>query len=359
MRRLILITILALSFVSKAGAQELTSAACETTAGDGPVPVYISFFINSFRDFDSVTETYVVDFFLNLRWEDPAYRNIEPMTLSEPPCFRPQLTFINGTLQQREPVEDAYDIIYSGSDYGIVQSLSRYTVLFNTNLDLKTFPHDSHTLPIIIEDFILDRSKLQFLYEKAQSGVIDHLESLGNIGSKDEVLNEEYLGLQEWEIDNIGVSVGENTYSFFDNAVFSQFRFSLDVSRNPGYYTVNATFIALLITSMCFAVFFLPTDSLGERLGLASTIFLAVVAHSYVVQLSLPKISYLTALDYQMMVSKLMVFLTFFESVVVYLFATGSVKGLVIAENDQMAERIDTLTKYLFPLLIFATLFIR
>lgn len=362
MLKMFLITIIInLLSISGAAGQGSSKLSCETTVRDGPIPVYTSFFINSFRDFDTVSETYVVDFFLNLRWEDAAYRNSEIGPLSSEPCFQPQPTFINGELQHEESSKEPFEVLYSNSEYGIVQWLARYRVVFNTNLNLRNFPNDAHELPVIIEDFIRDREGLVFLYEKprAQSdGPLTKLEATDQVSSPNDVINREYLGLQDWGITDVSVSIEENPYSFFDDAVFSQFRFTLSVERDPAYFNLNVIFIMLLIVSMCFAVFFVSPEDLVSRLGLASTIFLSLVAHNYVVQTTLPQIPYLTALDVQMLVCKVIVFITFFESVVVYIFATGSSKGLVVMESDAMAARIDLIARYLFPMVLIAILFL-
>lgn len=352
----------ALTSFSSASAQVSRAINCETTVGDEPIPIYTSFFINSFREFDTVTETYLVDFFLNFRWEDVAYRNAESGPLASPPCFRPQPTFINGELEQVESSSEPFEVLYSNDEYGIVQWLSRYQLTLNTNLNLRSFPNDSHELPVIIEDFILDRDHLLFLYEKPKTredGPLTRLASAPAVTSTDAVINEEYLGLQEWEISDVQVGIEENPYSFFDDAVFSQFRFTITVERDPAYYNLNVVFIMMLIVSMCFAVFFISPEDLVSRLELAVTIFLSLVAHNYVVQATLPRIPYLTALDIQMMAAKVIVFLTFCESVIVYLLSTGTTKGLVVAENDVLAKEIDRFTRYLFPVVMVGILLIR
>ena len=361
MLKKLLLLLVVTSWASGLAAQDSVSISCETTEADGPIPVYTSFFINSFRDFDTVTETYVVDFFLNLRWEDVVYRDSALGPIAESPCFHPQPTFINGAVEQEQSAAQPFEIIYSNSEYGIVQWLSRYTVVFNTNLNLRSFPNDSHELPVILEDFIRDKERLVFLYEKPRDqsdGPLTKLEAGEGVRSANDVINEEYLGLQEWEITDVRVEIEENPYSFFDNAIFSQFRFTLSVERDPSFYNFNVVFIMLLIVSMCFAVFFISPEDLVSRLSLAVTIFLSIVAHNYVVQTTLPHIPYLTALDIQMMAAKVIVFLTFFESVVVYILATGTDKGIVISENDNLAEKIDRVTKYIFPVVIIGILLI-
>lgn len=365
MQRKLIITILLLVGMLNSvqvAAQESAPAACVTTEGDGPVEVYTSFFINSFRDFESVTETYVVDFFLNLRWQDPAYRNQAPGPVFEEPCFQPQPTFINGDVERRESAPVAYEVIYSNDEYGIVQWLSRYVVNFNTNLNLRSFPNDSHVLPVIIEDFIMDREEMVFRYERqrtADDGPLTRLEPAESIENMNNVINEEYLGLQEWEISDVRMSIEENPYSFFDNAVFSQFRFMLDVERDPAYYNFNVLFIMLMIVCMCFAIFFISPEDLVSRLELSVTIFLSLVAHNYVVQTTLPHIPYLTALDIQMMASKVVVFLTFGQSVLVYLFATESSWSIFERARPHLAARIDRIARYCFPLIIIGMLLIR
>lgn len=345
----------------ESAAQVAPTAYCETTASGEPVQVYASFFINSFRDFDTVTETYVVDFFFNMRWEDPAYRNAPTGPLLEMPCFHPQPTIINGEVEQEQSSDQPFEIIYSNDEYGIVQWLSRYQVALNTNLNLRDFPNDSHALPVIIEDFIMDETRMEFLYEKARSpedGPLTSLQAIERVGSAEDVINHEYLGLQEWEISEVQVAIERNPYSFFDNALFSQFRFTLFVERDPAYYNFNVIFIMLLIVSMSFAVFFIAPNALIARLELSVAIFLSLVAHNYVVQTTLPHIPYLTTLDIQMMGAKVIVFLTFCESVVVYLLSTASTKSAGGPEYDQLPVKIDRAMNYLFPVIIAAILFI-
>ncbi|CAF1689677.1 unnamed protein product, partial [Adineta ricciae] len=69
------------------------------------------------------------------------------------------------------------------------------------------------------------------------------------------------------------------------------------VGRKCGYYIWNAYFLIFLITSAGLCTFAIPPSNGHGRLQITCTLLLTSVTFRWVVNKSLPTISYLTALD--------------------------------------------------------------
>jgi hypothetical protein len=69
------------------------------------------------------------------------------------------------------------------------------------------------------------------------------------------------------------------------------------VARNPCYYLYNAFFLIFLIMSLALTIFAIPWTQINSRLGSAYTLLLSNVSFKWVINRSLPAVSYLTYLD--------------------------------------------------------------
>jgi hypothetical protein len=68
-------------------------------------------------------------------------------------------------------------------------------------------------------------------------------------------------------------------------------------SRKPGYYAMNAYFLIFLITISALTVFSMDCKIPQSRLQTTCTILLTSVSFKWVINRSLPTVSYLTSLD--------------------------------------------------------------
>jgi len=76
----------------------------------------------------------------------------------------------------------------------------------------------------------------------------------------------------------------------------------LRVDRIPSFYFGNVVFPNFLIVAGCFSAFVIPANDVADRLALNVTLMLAAVAFRFVISTMLPKVSYLTLLDYYIIV---------------------------------------------------------
>ena len=74
-------------------------------------------------------------------------------------------------------------------------------------------------------------------------------------------------------------------------------------SRQPGYYLFNAFFLIFLLTALSFTVFSIPTNLPQNRLSTIYVILLSSISFKWVINRSLPPVSYLTFLDKYSIVS--------------------------------------------------------
>ncbi len=103
-------------------------------------------------------------------------------------------------------------------------------------------------------------------------------------------LGEQRLEKYIQKIDN------QNTYTSIANL-------SQSLSRNSGYYVFKVIGPILIILVICWSVFWTSSKELESRLTVTIVCFLSLIAYNYVIDDELPKLSYLTLMDYIVLLS--------------------------------------------------------
>ncbi len=78
---------------------------------------------------------------------------------------------------------------------------------------------------------------------------------------------------------------------------------SQELSRNSGYYVFKVIGPILIILIICWSVFWTSSKELESRLTVTIVCFLSLIAYNYVIDDELPKLSYLTLMDYIVLLS--------------------------------------------------------
>ena len=76
----------------------------------------------------------------------------------------------------------------------------------------------------------------------------------------------------------------------------------LRVDRKPEFYFGNIVLPNFLIVAGCFSAYPVPRDEVADRLSVTVNLMLAAVAFRFVVETMLPKVNYLTLMDYYLLV---------------------------------------------------------
>ena len=131
---------------------------------------------------------------------------------------------------------------------------------------------------------------------------------------------------------------------FLSNAMghnHTSFVFSIYATRITAYYIWKVILPLCLIVSMSWAVFWINPSQFGPQIGLSATSMLTLIAFIFATTNMVPALGYFTILDHFIIGSTILVFLAFVESLLA--------SFLVSRDNVVIAERLDTVSRILFP----------
>ncbi|VDD79265.1 unnamed protein product [Mesocestoides corti] len=163
--------------------------------------------------------------------------------------------------------------------------------------------------PLVYIENILTESKDQhWMFAKADDDgqvVVTERRRLRAIFLETLELNDFPLDVQEWRLhEHIEITkrsvIQEFTSSSQKHPCISV---TCRAARRPGYFYWNVFLIMFFITGLSFATFSVSAERPENRLQLSFTLFLTSVAFKFVINQSLPKISYLTFMDKYVLMS--------------------------------------------------------
>ena len=128
----------------------------------------------------------------------------------------------------------------------------------------------------------------------------------------------------------------------------SGFHIVIHVDRNIRYYIIMIVVPLLLIVAMSWLVFWIDPKDSGSQISVAITAMLTLIAYRFSIGELVPKISYLTRLDYFLLGSTLMIFLALLLVIIT--------SNLAKSGQVQLARQIDRWSRVLFPLMLLLTL---
>ena len=163
---------------------------------------------------------------------------------------------------------------------------------FRSNFDFRKFPLDEQTLKISIMEMygLLPKpeSSLQLLTTPIQFQVLkDYYEN--NI-------------LKEWKITNYDINLKTANLLGYD-IPSAQMDIILKVKRNVLYYIIKIILPIFLILSLAWYVFWIHPKELESRVTTSIVCFLALVAYNFVIDSEIPKLGYLTFMDWIILLS--------------------------------------------------------
>jgi hypothetical protein len=204
---------------------------------------------------------------------------------------------------------------------GRVEFERQLTVQIATQLDLRKLPFDTQQLKLELESF-------QYLADQ-----VEVVLPAGNLRIA------KHISLPQWEPGKLVGQVAPE-YRAEYNETYSRATVILEVKRHTQFYIWQMMVPLAIVLAMAFAVFFLPPKDLSDRMSVIIASLLTVVALSYSLHSGLPKISYLTVIDW------------FF--VLAYIFLGLAMAGMVWISNlhdrdEAKAIRADKWLRWAYP----------
>ena len=216
---------------------------------------------------------------------------------------------------------------------------------FRQSFDFKKFPFDKQKLIIRIKSGagnftnsnsadIPDVGALTFI--TPEPGVFLNLEKF---------LNPDVNKLKAWKIVNNGIEVksnilSEDRYDIYGQKIVARTENVLDIEinieRNFQHYLLKIMLPVFLILCVAWYVLWIPTEKYEARLNTSIIALLALIAYNFVFQDDIPKLEYLTDLDWFILLSYIFCLIPVFLSI-------GFSK--FIATNQKKIMKINKLIK--------------
>ena len=330
MRRLIHTSLAAL-LVSPLAARQGEEAGADTRlpgvvharpdAEGTPTPVTIGLYVVDITAVSDVNQSFTADFALWVSWRDPRLARpgggVRVFALDE--IWRPNVLVLN----QRRLFKSFADTVEVDPE-GNCFRRQRYYGELSSRFDLRDFPVDSQqvSVSLICGGHRVDQLRLEV--DESATGRSDSFSVVhAEIGSGSIDVGEYYFAPGH-------VSLPSLTYTF-------------EVERHADYYLWKILVPLAVIVAMSWMIFWIDPAHAGPQLSVSVTALLTVIAYRFLLGNLVPRIAYLTRLDYFTLGTTLIVFLGLVVSVLTI--------NLTSRERRDLALRIDGWCRFVFPVL--------
>ncbi|NXL51577.1 GLRA4 protein, partial [Podilymbus podiceps] len=320
-----------------------------------PVNVTCNIFINSFGSVTETTMDYRVNVFLRQQWNDPrlAYREYPDDSLDLDPSmldsiWKPDLFFANEKGANFHEVTTDNKLLRIFKNGNVLYSI-RLTLILSCPMDLKNFPMDIQTCTMQLESFGYTMNDLIFEWLEEQEAVqVAEGLTLPQFILRDEKdlgYCTKYYNTGEHPRDPLPpptMSLGSllPLGPSFPTGKFTCIEVKFHLERQMGYYLIQMYIPSLLIVILSWVSFWINMDAAPARVGLGITTVLTMTTQSAGSRASLPKVSYVKAIDIWMAVCLLFVFAALLEYAAVN-FVSRQHKEFMRLRRRQRRQRME------------------
>uniref|UniRef100_A0A8B9JIV0 Glycine receptor, alpha 1 n=1 Tax=Astyanax mexicanus TaxID=7994 RepID=A0A8B9JIV0_ASTMX len=297
-----------------------------------PVNVTCNIFINSFGSIAETTMDYRVNIFLRQQWNDPrlAYSEYPDDSLDLDPSmldsiWKPDLFFANEKGANFHEVTTDNKLLRISKNGNVLYSI-RITLVLACPMDLKNFPMDVQTCIMQLESFGYTMNDLIFEWDEK-----------GAVQVADGLTLPQFILKEEKDL--------RYCTKHYNTGKFTCIEARFHLERQMGYYLIQMYIPSLLIVILSWVSFWINMDAAPARVGLGITTVLTMTTQSSGSRASLPKVSYVKAIDIWMAVCLLFVFSALLEYAAVNFIARQHKELL------RFQRRRRHLKKYLFAFL--------
>jgi len=276
---------------------------------------------------DGSDQSFTADLFVMLRWHDPRLAGVFETTQRVPleEVWNPRLQILN----QRDLATTFPEQAEVMPD-GTVISRQRYFGTFSAPFDLHDFPLDQQRLTIrmVVPGYGPEEVRLA----SAPDGVAGERQS-------------ESFSIADWDLGE--VDAGPEPYRLTNGGrEISGYILAFDGHRHLGFWAGKALISVSIIIAMSWIVFWIDPKYVAPRLSVTITSMLTLIAYRFVLDGALPRLSYLTRMDYFLIGATLLVLTT-----VIQVAVTTRAED---RDHGRKAQRINQHSRWLFPSAFFS-----
>ncbi|KAF3851764.1 hypothetical protein F7725_005119 [Dissostichus mawsoni] len=278
-----------------------------------PVNVSCNIFINSFGSIAETTMDYRVNIFLRQQWNDPrlAYAEYPDDSLDLDPSmldsiWKPDLFFANEKGAHFHEVTTDNKLLRIFKNGNVLYSI-RLTLTLSCPMDLKNFPMDVQTCIMQLESFVDNWNVLCLMVSVGytMNDLIFEWQENGPVQIAEGLTLPQFLLKDESDL--------RYCTKHYNTGKFTCIEVRFHLERQMGYYLIQMYIPSLLIVILSWVSFWINMDAAPARVALGITTVLTMTTQSSGSRTSLPKVSYVKAIDIWMAVCLLFVFSALLE----------------------------------------------
>ena len=302
--------------------------------GERPVKLDMAFYVADLASINTSGQSFDARFFYLVSWYDKrlAHKGNKPVTKDLSEIWHPNIQILNqrkvwNTLPEEVTIMPDGKVLYGQAGWGT----------FSQALKLKKFPFDTQKISFKLVAVCGEPiSKVQFYSNK---------ERLSGIADK--------LSIADWKVLNWQEEV--KPFILKNYSTRPGITFSFTAKRLTSYYVIKMILPLVMIVMMSWAVFWMDSHNVASNVGISITSMLTLIAYRFSADTILPRLSYLTSLDYFILASTILVFLSLVQNLITSI--------LTKQEKTKQARRLDIACRVGFPvvfvIIIIETMFLR
>lgn len=311
-----------------------------------PTVVKVGVFLADILDLDEVNETFQIELVTLAEWDDPRLAFDPAVEGTETKLFQGQFQF-NEVFAGWWPQFVIINEIGAGDISAIqievrpdgrVRFLEARNVTLETPMKLQPFPFDRQTLEARMVAFGNDSREVLLQVNEQMLGA-----------SEEHAMENGRVNIAQWRLLNLDVKPGLSKQRYYGEArPVSELLFTITLQREWASIFWKVILPLIILVLLMWAIFWMEVDNLSDRLNVAFIGILTIVAYQFLIEGSMPRISYFTFTDTVLLYSFVVMCLSVLESLVL----TSMCKG----GHKAAAQRVDHVARWAFPVIYFAGL---
>jgi hypothetical protein len=287
---------------------------------EAPREVKIGLLMTDLSEVLGAAQAFSADVFMLATWHDPdlAGESDRVRTFDLDEVWHPTLVIYN-----RRAVSETLPQEVMVQPDGTVTYLQRYTGLFSAPMNLREFPRDRQ------EFFVW----LVTVQRVGPSVTLVPDESIPALRAGE-------LSISDWKIGQATLTM-ETFQVAPGSPVNPGIKLTVPGTRRVTYYWIQVFIPLIAIVMMAYAVFWVAPSVVPTRVGVVVTTMLTLIAYRFMLANHVPRLSYLTRLDWFMLGATVLVILT--------LFTMAGTSYLMGREQEATVKKIDRAGRVLYP----------
>ncbi|CAH1772973.1 unnamed protein product [Owenia fusiformis] len=289
----------------------------ESPHGDLATQVKIGIYINSFYSISEQTMDYSVNIYLRQSWYDPRIKfgKGDPSDKTEmtklpdgtwDEIWVPDLFFRNEKKAEFHSVTIPNRLMRLYMD-GRIWYAMKITTTLSCPMNLIKYPMDTQFCPLMIESFGYTMDTIYFnWWDKA-------------------VAHDGTLEMPQFRLVEAHLKDCSQNYS---TGAYPCLQVNFELKRDIGFYLIQIYIPSILIVILSWVAFWINIDAIPARVSLGLLTVLTMTTQSTGATSSLPRVSYVKAIDVWMSVCLLFVFTSLLEFAVVNVLSRKEVKSI-------------------------------